>query len=416
MPSAPGSRCRTSSNGTLGRSRLGSPDGDVAHDGHALSREIGGPRQGDGTDDDEGLPAGGDDASEQQQQGERGHADQHGEPTRFADLRHHLPELRQRVGVLDRDAEQLRELPDDEDDRNAVDVAHEHGAREVVGEPADLEHPCEHEAGSDEEPEHRRQRDRIGTAGDDDRQDRRSHQCGHRPSGPTINCRDGAEQQVGNGWEQQGVQPVHRRHAGDLGERHRRRHGERGDGDAGEQVPLRRAWSVGAEVRRDRHRPMEQRLLSPRAEYRLVAVRPRGHGGTVVVSRSCSAWASHVGMTFAGGVWAEAFGPEPPPVVSPRRRSRCAGRGASTRSSRPTHAAARGRCARACARRRCTGSRPRPTRTPSPSGHSTAWTPSTRRVVVPAGAPRRKHQCTSTPSPVRQRRAVFFGNRPRRSP
>ena len=62
-------------------------------------------------------------------------------PLDVAELAEHLGQLRQRLGRVDRDAEQLAELADHEHDRDAMDVADEHRAREVVGDPADPQQP-----------------------------------------------------------------------------------------------------------------------------------------------------------------------------------------------------------------------------------------------------------------------------------
>jgi hypothetical protein len=70
---------------------------------------------------------------DQQQQGHS--ADDERGRVHVADLASHLGELRHRVARVDVDPGELAELTDDEHDGDAMDVAHQHGPREVVGQP-----------------------------------------------------------------------------------------------------------------------------------------------------------------------------------------------------------------------------------------------------------------------------------------
>ena len=67
-------------------------------------------------------------------------------PLTVAERAHDLGQLRQRLARVDREPEQLAQLADHEHDRDAVDVAHEHRPREVVGDPPEPQQPREDEA------------------------------------------------------------------------------------------------------------------------------------------------------------------------------------------------------------------------------------------------------------------------------
>ena len=215
MPKAPGSRCRTSSNGTLCFPRLGQSRGNGAHDGHALGGFF--------------LPTTrrvseqsvGDEAAQEQQQHEPPPPPTVS-PTRLADL----PSPPPRAPATGRRPRSRApaELPDDEDHRYADPRSRR--ARDVRSSRR-ASPPCSTQASTKQaatrSPEHRRQLEQHRGC-----RRRRSVLLMHcsvetDPSGPMINWRERAEQQVGHGRQQQGVQPVHRREPGDLGERHCRR-------------------------------------------------------------------------------------------------------------------------------------------------------------------------------------------------
>ena len=87
-----------------------------------------------------------------------------------AELVDHLPQLTERLAGVDRKPEQLAELADDQHHGDAMDVADEHWAGEVVGDPAEPQRPRDQEAGRDEQRERRRQ---LG----------RQRRCPRRPVG-----------------------------------------------------------------------------------------------------------------------------------------------------------------------------------------------------------------------------------------
>ena len=88
------------------------------------------------------------------------------------ELLHDLGELRQRLGRVDVEPQQLAELPDQQDDDHAVDVPDQDGAGEVVGDPAQPGHAGQHEARGDEQRERRGELGRLVARGRGQREHR----------------------------------------------------------------------------------------------------------------------------------------------------------------------------------------------------------------------------------------------------
>jgi hypothetical protein len=173
MPSAAGTSWTMSENEGPRDRETRQPRGDLPDLGDAMRSEVKRPREGDRRDDDEQRsrqlryehPQ-----SEQHRERHRAHRDRR--TADAAELLDDLPQLRQRVARVDRQAEKLPELTDDQHDRDAVDVPDEDGPREIVGDPAQAQHPRGGKADRDQQGEHRRQPGRVGGAGHGERQDR----------------------------------------------------------------------------------------------------------------------------------------------------------------------------------------------------------------------------------------------------
>ena len=163
----------------------------------------------------------------------------------------HVAELADRIGRVQRDPQQLAELPDDQHDRDAVQVADQDGARQVLGDPLQPRQARDEEAGAD----HQRQRGRhlagLRGAGRRDADQRRRHQRRERALRPDRDLARGAQQRVAHHREEQGVQPDHRRQPGELGVGHARRDRQRGDRQAREHV-VARAAAPGSDAGRAR--------------------------------------------------------------------------------------------------------------------------------------------------------------------
>jgi hypothetical protein len=110
------------------------------------------------------------------QQQQRGRADGERGRVHVADLASHLDELRHRVARVDVDPGQLAELADDEHDGDTVDVAHQHGPREVVGQPPQPEQPRDQKARRDEQRHRAGQLESLWAAGGGERQHGRCHE------------------------------------------------------------------------------------------------------------------------------------------------------------------------------------------------------------------------------------------------
>ena len=100
-----------------------------------------------------------------------------------SELPRHIREPLQRIARVDVEPEQVAELGDHEHDRDAVQVPDQHRPGEVVGHPAEAQHPGQQEAGRDEQREHRGQLGRLVAARDRERAGRRRRRAS-RPSLP----------------------------------------------------------------------------------------------------------------------------------------------------------------------------------------------------------------------------------------
>ena len=130
---------------------------------------------------------------------------------RLTEVLDSFDDLAERPVRVDVDAEHLSELPADEDDRDAVDVADEDGAGEVVGEPAEAHDPGEEETGADEQGQCRRQLRRLVAPGGGEWQDRGGDERRDRPLGTDDQLPGRAEKGVEDGRQEEGVEPVHGR-------------------------------------------------------------------------------------------------------------------------------------------------------------------------------------------------------------
>ncbi len=127
------------------------------------------------------------------------------------------------AGDVDVDSEQLAELSADEHDGDSVDVAHEHRARAVVGQPAEPRDPGEQEAGRDEQGERGGELRGLAASGDGEREQGGAYERRDRPFRPDDELPRRAEERIEHRRQEQGVEPVDRREASDLRVRHRRR-------------------------------------------------------------------------------------------------------------------------------------------------------------------------------------------------
>jgi hypothetical protein len=99
-----------------------------------------------------------------------------GRHAQIADVPAQLDELRNRVACIDVDPGELAELADNEHDRDAVDVAHQNGSGEVIGQPAEPQQPGAQKARRDKQRHRARQLQGFGAPGGGERQHGRRHE------------------------------------------------------------------------------------------------------------------------------------------------------------------------------------------------------------------------------------------------
>ena len=185
---------------------------DRADDRDPVACEVERPGNSDGDHDhEERAGHGREEAAQREQRGERGGADRNRGAAHVPEFPRHIREPLQRIARVDVEPEQVAELGDDEHDRDAVQVADQHRPGEVVGNPAEAQHPGEQEAGRDEQREHPGQLGRLVAARDGEREDGGGDERRYRAFRTDDQPPRGAEQHVGDRRQEQGVQPVHRR-------------------------------------------------------------------------------------------------------------------------------------------------------------------------------------------------------------
>jgi hypothetical protein len=175
----------------------------------------------------------------------------------------------QRVAGVDRETEELPELADDQDNRDAWDVAQQHLTGEVVGDPAEAKQPSTCESGCDHQREHRRQLRRVRAGRRREREDRRGDE-GRDRSPPDLRSaaatsRTGRTRRLAAGA---------RRHCSPAtGRRPRRRPSPRATPGpphrhTGHEAAAGARSAVPRQLRRDRERADQQRLRLRRLERR----------------------------------------------------------------------------------------------------------------------------------------------------
>ena len=151
-------------------------------------------------------------------------------------LDEHTHLLEKRVGTRG-EAEQLRQLADDDRDAEAVHVSDLHLLGEQVGDETEFSKPEPNLGEADEHRQHARQRDRgLGVAAREQRRYRGQDQRGDRRVGPEDQHPRGAEHRVADQARDRRVKTRDRRKPGELGVRHALRDEDRGEDDPGEEV------------------------------------------------------------------------------------------------------------------------------------------------------------------------------------
>ncbi len=135
-----------------------------------------------------------------------------------------------------READQLADLAEDQHDGNPRDVADQDRLGEVVGDPPQPGEACDEEHQSHQQGEHRCQRGVLGAPGGGERSERRRDQQRDRALRSDHHPRRRPEHGVRHNGQQQGVETSADRNTRQLRKGHRRREGQRGHRDAGDEI------------------------------------------------------------------------------------------------------------------------------------------------------------------------------------
>ena len=182
------------------------------------------------------------------------------------------------VGI-DREPEQLRQLPDQDRHGQAVHVPDHRRLREEVGDESEPEDAAEHRDRSHQERQHRRERDRAlrVAVGAEQRQERGGDHRPQRRVGPEHEYPRRPEDRVAGQTENRGVETGDRRQSGQLGIRHALGDEQRGEDQSGDEILREPGSPVGREHSHPgqrRHRP-RPRVLQGRVRLHHAPSAPR---------------------------------------------------------------------------------------------------------------------------------------------
>ena len=207
--------------------------------GDALRREVERGRERRHADDGDqyGGHALGQSGQDQQHE-EHADADDQGRGVGLVQTLEELLDLVEEAAGVGREPEELRKLPDDDRDRQAVHVPDLHLLGEQVRDEAELPDPEPDLDEPDEDREHPGERDRRSgiPAGDEQRRDRGEDQRRDRRVGSEHQNARGPEQRVADEAGDRRVEAGDRRQPGELGVRHALRDQDRREHDSGYEV------------------------------------------------------------------------------------------------------------------------------------------------------------------------------------
>jgi hypothetical protein len=154
------------------------------------------------------------------------------------------------------EAEEFRELTDQDRQREAVHVADLRRLREQVGDESEFRGSGQQHDRPDEDREHRRERDRLRwiTIGADERQDRRCDHRTERGIGPEDEDLRRTHDRVADQAEDRGVETGDRGETGELRVRHPLRHQQGRQYESGDHVLGQPGPLVGPEQPEAGHR------------------------------------------------------------------------------------------------------------------------------------------------------------------
>ena len=211
------------------------------------------------------------------------------QPTTSASRLREVEAVDERLHLVDeavgvgREAEQLRELADDDRDRQADHVADLHLLREQVGDEAELAEPEADLDRGDEQRQHAGERDELGrVAGDRERDDRGEDQRPERRVRAEHEDPRRPEERVADEARDRRVEAVDGRQPRELGVRHALRNEDRRQNDPGDEVRAQPAAVVSSQQRDARNPALDLAAQSARSTRGVTggsppcAVRARG--------------------------------------------------------------------------------------------------------------------------------------------
>ena len=189
-------------------------------------------------DDDQHARHGGLHPLEHEDDDERAHAERHSERLHLAgrDRPGDLDDLLPHALGVDREAEQLRDLRDDHDQRDGVEVADPDRLGQQVGDEPEAEDAAEQQHPAHHDREETGERDRALAVAEGERKDRRRDDRGEGRVRSEHEDARRAEDRVGDERHDRGVEAGLGRQPGDLGVAHARGDEQRRHDDAGPDV------------------------------------------------------------------------------------------------------------------------------------------------------------------------------------
>ena len=206
-------------------------------------------------------------AAQGEHQHERPGAEREGGRVRLVEAGDEVDRAAREALGVDREAEELGQLLDDDRRGDAHEVAESDRQRQQLGDEAEARQPAGEHDRADEDGEHSGEGDPLGrVAGRGQRDDRGGDERRDRGVRAQDEDRRRAQQEVDDERHQGRVQPGDRRHAGELGVRHALRDEERGENGAGHHVAAQRGAARAAHERQRREpttRPCEPSSTAP---------------------------------------------------------------------------------------------------------------------------------------------------------
>ena len=253
MPIAATSIGPTSPQSVQGKRRPGKPLGEGTH---GVDVEVEQCRDDGGPDDRDqhGWDLLGE-AGQDQQDRQRGETEHERRRVAPVEALEELLDLVDEAVGIGREAAELRELPDDDRDRQPVHVADLHLLGEQVGDEAELPDTQPDQDQTDEHGHHPGERDRLPRiVGDDDQRcDGGEDQRRHRGVRSEHQHPRRAHERVADEARDRGVQPGDGWQAGQLGIGHALRDEDRGQHDAGDHILAEPCLLVGVQRTDTRH-------------------------------------------------------------------------------------------------------------------------------------------------------------------